>query len=1105
MGKVKLPDDINDWEKRSLREDIGTSEEHKHTIYVYKDFAIEHEEDECCNNWNPYVIVNGHPLKLHEGYFHNFDEALGYLKGAIKEKELVDFDNSPDEPEFPKAKTEDMHKGIQLPTAREMFAEAHCLPDADALRQSYKEHRSQMYDMLFNARKAEDEDNDSEGGGEEGQPKKQLVQSDIFQYGVGGAPGAKKNSTYGKGEYREGDAPTFKQPTFNTYKEGFKLQTPYIIDGQVKHKTSTIPFTGSRLVQPETEGVSVPTIPVETSFGTATVAQPTGLPTSGYEREGRMGFKTAKKFGEETDSLVSPQVDEREKKVRQTKGDTSFKTQSRTFDPEGLVMRRMTRDMGGLTERYLDKDMAALVADTKQGYQEQRAQEIAEGGKATTAMPRVRGITPIGTFSRGDGNYPMIPASSNYLRTFFSNVPKAGGPRKGIYAAIDAHNAMVDLMDPNDPRIVHGLIRKYDDNVGNLTPAQIRNLAINNYRIKDPTTGAFTARPEYSEQLDYLGGIDLTQDLFNPDGSLNGRAWSAIQRGDTGPVQPHWTHLKYTDVSANPDKPNPYLHITGTGGWSPHDNVIDSDYRLARSRFDKVRNNSLDARRFLNSGMTINQLNELKKEFSPAELSRMMGYNFDGQEKPPLKQTGVEVEDRFVPEENRTTLDFTPETSGQDAAVSKKEKGLVAQASAWADVVRNAEETGEWDSDELMAASTGLQELVTKNPQFVLKYPDLFYEEQVQEAIHALQEQVHEFTEEQQIENLLNNMSTTERLDFIKNDLGIDDYKERNGVAHAFWKNATKQQARLILQKLREWYEMQGLDADQVSSKYYDLNASMRGENMDDVMKAKQAGLGDFKDTPESEKKEHKPAPKKKEPKVADVGSFGDGTEAESTPLPPPEPKRKQADLSGNIVKDKPLGSENTWSDNPTAPTAQIRLDEVEERPPEPEAPSPQMSLDQGWTSTAPQFDPLARIKDYGVNMFGSMQLQDWYKALMATDPTSPEYANQLKALQFRVGFDPNISELERATYGPLLKRAEANVGIPAFKSFREEMEKSISDKDAAAGIPTGFMGTHPMTSPYKRVELGYGKDATYPFVLRNALTGEKVCDVTDNPRENSD
>ena len=78
-------------------------------------------------------------------------------------------------------------------------------------------------------------------------------------------------------------------------------------------------------------------------------------------------------------------------------------------------------------------------------------------------------------------------------------------------------------------------------------------------------------------------------------------------------------------------------------------------------------------------------------------------------------------------------------------------------------------------------------------------------------------------------------------------------------------------------------------------------------------------------------------------------------------------------------------------------------------------------------------------------------------------------------------------------------------MGIPAFKSFREEMEKSISDKDAAAGIPTGFMGTHPMTSPYKRVELGYGKDATYPFVLRNALTGEKVCDVTDNPRENSD
>ncbi|MDY4921016.1 MAG: hypothetical protein SO119_08120, partial [Phascolarctobacterium sp.] len=871
MGKVKLPDDINDWEKRSLREDIGTSEEHKHTIYVYKDFAIEHEEDECCNNWNPYVIVNGHPLKLHEGYFHNFDEALGYLKGAIKEKELVDFDNSPDEPEFPKAKTEDMHKGIQLPTAREMFAEAHCLPDADALRQSYKEHRSQMYDMLFNARKAEDEGENSEEG------DKKQVQTKLTWYGRGGAASPKSkdkqwahNSNGSTVPYVEGDAPTFKQQTYvNEPKGGTRILVPYENEGNLGFKTSTIPAEGPTSEQ--SDDTSIPSVPVETSFGTATVPQPKGLASEGqpFVSDGRSGTKTEEALASEVDAPAS-QGEEGDKKKRLSPKDRSFKAPSRTFNPEATVARKIRRSRVDSVKDILNKEESASRAGAKQDVRDLRAQEVAEGGKAVTKMPEFKGLSSVGTFNNGDEDFPMISSGSNYGRTFFSGVPKAGGPRKGIYAAIDAHNAMVDLMDPNDPRIVQGMIHKFSDDLGELTPAQVRNLFINNYRIKDPTTGAFTARPEYSEQLDYLGGIDFTQDLFNPDGSLNGRAWSAIQRGDTGAVQPGWTRLNYTDVSANPDKPNPYLHITGTGGWSPHDNVVNSDYRIARSMFDKVRNNSMDARRFLNSGINLRQLNELKKEFSPAELSRMMGYNFYGQEKPPLKQTGVEVENRIVPEENRTTLDFTPETSGQDAAVSKKEKGLVAQASAWADVVRNAEETGEWDSDELMAASTGLQELVTKNPQFVLKYPDLFYEEQVQEAIHALQEQVHEFTEEQQIENLLNNMSTTERLDFIKNDLGIDDYKERNGVAHAFWKNATKQQARLILQKLREWYEMQGLDADQVSSKYYDLNASMRGENMDDVMKAKQAGLGDFKDTPESEKKEHKPAPKKKEPKVAD-------------------------------------------------------------------------------------------------------------------------------------------------------------------------------------------------------------------------------------------
>ena len=131
------------------------------------------------------------------------------------------------------------------------------------------------------------------------------------------------------------------------------------------------------------------------------------------------------------------------------------------------------------------------------------------------------------------------------------------------------------------------------------------------------------------------------------------------------------------------------------------------------------------------------------------------------------------------------------------------------------------------------------------------------------------------------------------------------------------------------------------------------------------------------------------------------------------------------------------------------------------------------------------------------------MRFQDWYKSLMATNPSSPEYEAQLKALEYRLGFDPNLSDLERATYAPLLKRAAANKG-PVVKSFREEMEKSISDKDAAAGVPMGFVSTRPMICPYNRVDIGYDKDATYPFELKNALTGEKICDVADKPRDSS-
>ena len=161
MGKIKLPDEIEKWEKKSLREDIGSEKEHTHTIYVYKNIAIEHEHDCGCDAWNPYVLVDGHPFKLHGDYFHNFDEALGYIKGALKEKKLLDEepdddDDEPEEPEFPKAEANDMSKSFVMPTAREMFAEAHALPDMYELAKSREIHKQQMREF-FDARKAEED------------------------------------------------------------------------------------------------------------------------------------------------------------------------------------------------------------------------------------------------------------------------------------------------------------------------------------------------------------------------------------------------------------------------------------------------------------------------------------------------------------------------------------------------------------------------------------------------------------------------------------------------------------------------------------------------------------------------------------------------------------------------------------------------------------------------------------------------------------------------------------------------------------------------------------------------------------------------------------
>lgn len=97
MADSRIPDDIERWEKRGLREDIDTDREHVHDIYVWKNLAVEHEvfEDcDCRGHWNPYAIVDGHPMKLSKDYFDSFEEAVGFLKACMKNKKLVGADES---------------------------------------------------------------------------------------------------------------------------------------------------------------------------------------------------------------------------------------------------------------------------------------------------------------------------------------------------------------------------------------------------------------------------------------------------------------------------------------------------------------------------------------------------------------------------------------------------------------------------------------------------------------------------------------------------------------------------------------------------------------------------------------------------------------------------------------------------------------------------------------------------------------------------------------------------------------------------------------------------------------------------------------------------
>lgn len=135
MSRPDLPDDESGWEKKGIREHIGTSEEHVDDLFVHGDYAVERDAD---GTYEAYVIVGGTPIKVNGG-MTTFREAVEFLRGSLASKELVDDheckEKGPVEPEHPKS--DNMEKGRRpMSSMRAMMAEAHAMENwQDVVRQ----------------------------------------------------------------------------------------------------------------------------------------------------------------------------------------------------------------------------------------------------------------------------------------------------------------------------------------------------------------------------------------------------------------------------------------------------------------------------------------------------------------------------------------------------------------------------------------------------------------------------------------------------------------------------------------------------------------------------------------------------------------------------------------------------------------------------------------------------------------------------------------------------------------------------------------------------------------------------------------------------------
>ena len=602
MGKIKLPDEIEKWEKKSLREDIGSEKEHTHTIYVYKNIAIEHEHDCGCDAWNPYVLVDGHPFKLHGDYFHNFDEALGYIKGALKEKKLLDEepdddDDEPEEPEFPKAEANDMSKSFVMPTAREMFAEAHALPDMYELAKSREIHKQQMREF-FDAQKGIDK---KAWKREEKQQKENdatfvNVDENSGKYLKQKAQDAESNKVYSPNKPGSKKVKTPEEEAEDRKnKELVKRANDIRKDRELQEKLDKQDDLVKKFPS-KMEGT-----PMDNKGNIGQLFKEGGGPGAGpidmSTPEGNVAAQHLEQRGLMSDNPTVDYTDLPQHSGLVSEGEIS-KIKPTTTRLSGTNTDRIDTSVNAPAQTYTPEEKQALVD----------AAILANGGNI--APGSIHGTSIIGYDSQGR---PLYPANTNADRKFFG--------KGGFGDAVALWNQRVTENEG---------IPGYTALPANITPgdlslAALKELYANWYMNTANAPRIDGAPPQRLNptdmgQLNLLGGINFEsdEDLFDDMGNMNSRTWALLQNG-----------RKWNQTPTRPIKTsNGWLRLTDYDGnnFMRGRSIADPDIG---AMYESIKDDPVAVSRMFNSDLTLRQLADLRRKgvFTPQQLNLFTGFS----------------------------------------------------------------------------------------------------------------------------------------------------------------------------------------------------------------------------------------------------------------------------------------------------------------------------------------------------------------------------------------------------------------------------------------------------------------------------------------------